>query len=343
MGKRKKVTMLLLVAGFIGLAGCSQQSAKEKELEKKVAELEEKIEKEKVEEEKQMEEKEKEEKEKEEAKPIVVDVIDPTTNSVIKSFTPLEMGYGTDDAKYKAELEKNAREWARGTETKPGFDKRMIPDKIDANGQIIKGTPLTILDEAELVEKVIQASAKGGNVELPLYVTASGYEMDDVSHLGEVVVGKYTTYFNAAVAGRTKNIELSAEAINNVILGVGDVFSFNTTVGPSDEAHGYQPAEEIVNKKLVMGIGGGICQTSSTLFNAVDVLGVGYVEKHHHSLTVGYVPQGRDATVSYGGKDFRFENTTGVPLLLKAIMGNGSLTVEVRTSKEYEAVMKKGV
>nr|WP_286180609.1 VanW family protein [Bacillus sp. ISL-37] len=219
----------------------------------------------------------------------------------------------------------------------------MIPDKLGPDGQVIKGSPLIILEESELVESIIQASEIGGNVELPLYVTASGYEIDDAALLGEVIVGKYTTYFNAGVAGRTKNIELSAEAINNVILGAGDVFSFNTTVGPSDEAHGYQPAEEIVNKKLVMGIGGGICQTSSTLYNAVDVLGVGYVEKHHHSLSVGYVPEGRDATVSYGGKDFRFENTTGVPLLLKAIVGKGTLTVEVRTSKEYETQMKKGI
>lgn len=328
---------LLVVAVFIGLAGCSEPTAKKAEKENKVIEQEGEQETENAEEENEPV------KEEEEAKPIVVNVIEPDTQEVIRSLTPADMGYGNDNARYRAELEKWARELARGTETTPGYDQRMIPDKLGPDGQVIKGSPLIVLEEAELVEKIIEASEKGGNVELPLYVTASGYEINDASQLGEVVVGKYTTYFKASVAGRTKNIELSAEAINNVILGIGDVFSFNTTVGPSDEAHGYQPAEEIVNKKLVMGIGGGICQTSSTLFNAVDELGVGYVEKHHHSLSVGYVPEGRDATVSYGGKDFRFANTTGVPLLLKAIMGKGSLTVEVRTSKEYEAQMKKGI
>ena len=63
---------------------------------------------------------------------------------------------------------------------------------------------------------------------------------------------------------------------------------------------------------------GGICQTSSTLFNAVDQIPVKFVERHHHSLDVGYVPKGRDATVSYGGLDFRFQNTTDVPFLIKA-------------------------
>lgn len=334
-----KIIWLLFVAIFIGLTGCSQPSAKKGETENKVIEQVQEQERENANDENEPVEEEKEE----EAEPIVVNVIEPTTQEVLRSLTPIEMGYGRDDEKYKADLAKWASELARGTDTTPGYDRRMIPDKLGLDGQVIKGSPLIILEEAELVENIIQASEKGGNVELPLYVTASGYEVTDAAQLGEVVVGKYTTYYNASVAGRTKNIELSAEAINNVILGVGDVFSFNTTVGPSDEAHGYQPAEEIVNKKLVMGIGGGICQTSSTLYNAVDVVGVGYVEKHHHSLSVGYVPEGRDATVSYGGKDFRFQNTTGVPLLLKAIVGKGSLTVEVRTSKEYEAQMKKGV
>lgn len=338
MGKLLKVVCMLVMVGFIGLAGCSQQTSKNEQTGKKTAEQEDKIENEKA-----SVDKEQEEQVIEEPEPILVNVIEPTSQEVIKSLTPAELGYGTDDEKYKAELEKWANELARGTDSTPGYDQRMIPDKLGPDGQVIKGSPLIILEEAELVESIIQASEKGGTVELPLYVTASGYEISDAANLGEAVIGKYTTYFNASVAGRTENIKLSAEAINNVILGVGDVFSFNTTVGPSDEAHGYQPAEEIVNKKLVMGIGGGICQTSSTLYNAVDVIGVGYVEKHNHSLSVGYVPKGRDATVSYGGKDFRFENTTGVPLLLKVIVGKGALTVEVRTSKEYEATMKKGI
>ena len=101
-------------------------------------------------------------------------------------------------------------------------------------------------------------------------------------------------------------------------LGVGDIFSFNTTVGERTEARGYQKAKEIVNKKMVAGIGGGICQTSSTLYNAVDQLDVKYVEHHNHSLNVGYVPKGRDATVSWGGPDFRFENSLNVPLLLNS-------------------------
>ena len=317
----------MLLVSLLGLAGCTKDTEKVEALEKKVSELN-----------KQVDEKV-EKKELKEHKPIAVNVIDPYTKAVIKTFMPEEM----DLEKYKAEVEKWAKEVARGTETTPGYDKRMIPDRIDASGNVIKGTPRTILEETELVTNVVKASVKGGEVKLPLYVTASGYKPEDVAHLGEVVVATYTTSFNSRVAGRSKNIELSAQAIHNVIVGIDDIFSFNTTVGPSDAAHGYQAAEEAINGKLVMGIGGGICQTSSTLFNAIDQLSVNYVEKHHHSVTVGYVPKGRDATVSYGGKDFRFQNTTGVPLLITTIYGSGKLTIEIRTSTQYQGIVKKRV
>lgn len=337
MAKNTWIISIMLIGSLIGLVGCTENTSKEEALEKKVAELEKKIDKVKN------KDKVKEEIEvKEEQKQIVVNVVDPNTKKIIRTFIPEDMGFGTNNEKYKEEIEKWAKEVARGTDTIPGYDQRMIPDRIDANGQIIKGTPRTILEETELVERVIKASEKGGDIVVPLYVSESGYKPEDVAHLAEVVVASFTTEFNSGVAGRTKNIELSAEAINNVIVGTDDFFSFNTTVGPSDEAHGYQEAQEALNGELVMGIGGGICQTSSTLYNAVDQLGVSYVEKHHHSITVGYVPTGRDATVSYGGKDFRFQNTIGVPFLLKAIIGNGTLTVEVRTSPQYQVTLKNG-
>jgi vancomycin resistance protein YoaR len=337
MAMRRWVFMLLVIGSLIGLAGCSANKAKEQELEKKITELEKQLEQ------KQQAEEEaaKEDKETEEPKPIVVNVLDPTTKSSIKVINPVEMGFGSDNENYKQELEKWARELAVGTETTPGYDQRMIPDRIDASGNVIKGKPRVILEEAELVTKVLEASVKGGDVNLPLYVTESGYKPEDVALLDEVVVASFTTTFDPSITGRNKNIELSAQAIQNVIVGTGDIFSFNTTVGPSDAEHGYQPAQEIVNKQVVMGIGGGICQTSSTLFNAVDQLAVEYIEWHHHSLTVGYVPPGRDATVSYGGLDFRFQNTAGVPFLIQTIYGKNTLTVEVRTSAAYEILLKK--
>lgn len=275
-----------------------------------------------------------------EAGPIVVEIVDPQSLEIIHIISPQELGYETDPESYKKKIEQLAQQLARGTDTVVGLDKRMVLDKLDGNGQVIKGSPLVILKESELVERVLAASVTGGKVEMPLYITESGYYLEDIPYLEDVVVASYTTYFSSSDVGRNKNIELSAKAINNVIVGSGDTFSFNTVVGPRDEKNGYQPAPEIINKKLVMGIGGGICQTSSTLFNAVDQLPIKFVERHHHSLDVGYVPKGRDATVSYGGLDFRFQNTSDVPFLIKATYGKDFLTIEIRTSEKYKELIK---
>lgn len=113
---------------------------------------------------------------------------------------------------------------------------------------------------------------------------------------------------------RAVNMKLAVAQINDKILAPGDVFSFNTVVGPRTEAGGYQEAHTYIAGKVVNGIGGGICQISSTLYNAVLKSDLGIVERRNHMFTVGYVPKGQDATVSYGTTDFRFKNTTGWPI-----------------------------
>lgn len=269
--------------------------------------------------------------------PLTIDVIDPVTKEIIRSFVPREMELDVEDEAFQEELSNWAKELARGSEEVEGYDQRMVLDKIGEDGQIIKGKPQVILDEKELVERVLNAFQSGGTVELPLTINESQYVLEEVPKLDEVILASYTTYFNSNVVGRAKNIEISAAAINNVIIGVNDIFSFNEVVGPRTLENGYQKAMEIVNKEFVEGIGGGICQTSSTLFNAIDQVGVEYIEWHHHSVSIGYVPVGRDATVSWGGLDFRFQNKHDVPLLIKAYVEGGSITVEIRTSKENAA------
>ena len=324
---------LLIILCSIGLVGCLDKSVNEE------------VETNNLEQKQQLEEEQKEpntnnEVEEQETKPLVVNIIDPNTSRIIKTVSPKDLGYEDDFETYKKEIEKLAYELARGTETEAGYDKRMVLDKIDENGQVIKGSPRIILKEDELVARIIEASSTGEDVEIPLYVTESSYDVKDIPHLEDVLIASYTTYFDASDVNRNKNIEISARAINDVIVGSGDYFSFNELAGPRDKANGYQPAPEIINKKLVMGIGGGVCQTSSTLFNVVDQLAVTYVERNHHSLDVGYVPKGRDATVSYGTLDFRFQNTSGAPFLIKVIFGSNFLAIEVRTSEEYREMLE---
>ncbi len=273
----------------------------------------------------------------EEVKPKIITLKDPSTLEIIREIDPQELDYNTNFELYLTTIKNIAKELARGTDTSPGYDQQMILDKIGDDGQIIKGKPRVILKESELVDNILAVSSEGGTIFLPIYSTQSNYKIEDIPSLDDITVASFTTYFNPTETGRNKNIELSAKALNNIIVGNGDYFSFNTMVGERTEERGYQPAPEIINKQLVMGIGGGICQTSSTLFNAVDQVGVRLTERHHHSLNVGYVPVGRDATVSYGTLDFKFQNISGAPFIIKTLYNDNMVTIEIRTAQQYKS------
>lgn len=117
---------------------------------------------------------------------------------------------------------------------------------------------------------------------------------------------------------RGENIKLAVSKINGKILAPGEVFSFNGVVGPRAAEGGYQLAHTYTAGKVVDGIGGGICQVSSTLYNTVLKADLNVVERRNHMFTVGYVPYGQDATVSYGTTDFKFTNSTKWPMKLVA-------------------------
>ena len=130
-----------------------------------------------------------------------------------------------------------------------------------------------------------------------------------------------STHFSTSTVNdknRGDNIKLAVSKINGKILAPGDVFSFNDVVGPRSAAGGYQTAHVYTSGKVVDGIGGGICQVSTTLYNAVLKADLNVVERRNHMFTVGYVPYGQDATVSYGTTDFKFSNSTKWPIKVVA-------------------------
>ena len=109
----------------------------------------------------------------------------------------------------------------------------------------------------------------------------------------------------------------------------GDIFSYNDTVGERDKDNGFQIAHQYQDGKVVDAIGGGVCQPSSTLYNAVLYSGLKIVERHNHSMPVKYVSPGRDATVSYGSLDFRFENNTDGLLFIGATADRETLRFRI--------------
>lgn len=149
----------------------------------------------------------------------------------------------------------------------------------------------------------------------------------DVMDLTEL--GIFSTYFNANNVNRSSNLRIAASALDGAVVPPGREFSFNIAVGPREFSTGYKEAMIILQNEFKPGIGGGICQVSSTLYNAVLLANLPVVERHNHSVAVAYVPTGTDATVTYQAKDFRFKNDTASPICIKTTVQGGKLTVQI--------------
>ncbi len=141
-------------------------------------------------------------------------------------------------------------------------------------------------------------------------------------------LSSYTTYYNEEDKGRTKNIQLACKRIDGIILQAYGEFSFNQTVGKRTRSAGFQDAKIIIDGEFVVGVGGGVCQVSSTLYNAVLLAGLTVTESHPHSLPVSYVPPSRDAMVS-SNSDLCVFNVFSTPVRLRAKAENGALKISV--------------
>jgi len=179
---------------------------------------------------------------------------------------------------------------------------------------------------------VLQAFLESDNSSVALPVTTLYPEVaeDDVARGGmHTALGLYTTKFDKQEANRTENIKLAAWKVNGYILYPGKTFSFNEIVGPREKTYGFKEALEIVNGSFILGVGGGVCQLSSTLYNAVILANLKITERYNHSKPLSYVPLGRDATVVFGVLDFKFTNDTNAPLLIMAEVKDNKLMVGI--------------
>ena len=134
---------------------------------------------------------------------------------------------------------------------------------------------------------------------------------------------------------RLKNIRLAIEQVNGYVMESGETISFNQLVGPTTPERGFAKATVYIDGEETQGYGGGICQLSSTLYNAAMEAGLEIVERHpHKGGTVHYVPAGRDATVSYGGVDLKVKNTKPFPVKIYASMDKNGVYVALKSIEQ---------
>jgi vancomycin resistance protein YoaR len=142
-------------------------------------------------------------------------------------------------------------------------------------------------------------------------------------------ISSFTTTYATVNPARTSNVHLLAHALDAKLVPPGGTFSFNQTAGERTAAKGYQEAPAIVKGKLVPQLGGGVCQVGTTFFNTVFFSGLPIVERHNHSFFISHYPKGRDATVSWGGPDFKFKNDTKGWILIRTSTTASSITISL--------------
>jgi vancomycin resistance protein YoaR len=147
-------------------------------------------------------------------------------------------------------------------------------------------------------------------------------------------ISSYTTSFGNSSFGRCRNIELAAKYIDNTVIMPGDEFSFNKAVGAATPRKGFEYAKVIKNGTFVDEIGGGVCQVSSTLYNAVLKSNLSITERRNHSKIISYVPMGQDAMISYGVSDLKFKNNFNHPVLLETIVQNKQITFNIFSNEK---------
>lgn len=182
---------------------------------------------------------------------------------------------------------------------------------------------------------------------IPLKITIANKTLSD---LGQEAfpnqISTFSTKYNAGNTNRSTNIKLATEKINNTIIMPGETFSYNQTVGKRTIQAGYKEAGAYAGGQVVQTVGGGICQVSSTLYNAVLYANLEVVERYNHYFESSYVDASRDATVSWGSLDFKFKNNRQYPIKIVASAKNGVNIVSIygiKEENEYEVIIQSKI
>ena len=251
-----------------------------------------------------------------------------------KAYKDVESGRGKD---FKVSLTaKNASVAKYLEKNKASLDTRVINNglkRVDGNFQYVPGTQGKIVDVNQSADKIADFISKGwdgNNSQIDLVVETkdpigSQEELQSVHDK----LGTYNTDFSSSAAGRAKNVRNGCEKINGSIIYPGETFSVTEAVTPFTAENGYELAGSYENGTTVETYGGGICQVSSTLYNAVIRAELEIVQRNNHSMIVSYVPKSADAAIAEGILDFKFKNNQSTPIYIEGYCEGGKIYFSV--------------
>jgi len=193
-----------------------------------------------------------------------------------------------------------------------------------------------VLDTKKLINDILKIldTKKSGEVTITFRKIRPSVRKEDLEKISDCL-GEFTTKFDPTNIPRTENVKIAASKINGSLILPNEIFSLSETIGPVTIENGFKVAKVIVNNEFVDGVGGGLCQIASTLYNAVLLSQLQVIERRNHSAEVTYVPLGRDATVASGSIDFKFKNNTDTAIYLESYCNKNTITIKLYGKNEH--------
>lgn len=216
------------------------------------------------------------------------------------------------------------------------IDREVLDSKFEYNAGAYKISDEKIgykVDEKELISKIQENIYKLEDLEIPIDSIKPKYTKDYYSRINGVI-GSSSTSFKSSSSGRVNNVQLSARAFNGKILHPGETLSYNSTLGPVTTRAGYKNAPVIVEGDLQPGVGGGICQTSTTLYNALLKADLTVTERSHHSIPSTYIAKGLDAVIAGDYLDLKFRNDFDYPIYISSSVANKTVYFNIHGDKK---------
>ncbi|MBQ3053463.1 MAG: VanW family protein [Clostridia bacterium] len=206
-------------------------------------------------------------------------------------------------------------------------------EKIDGVGYIVEARPGYKFSKKDLENLIKDNINNTDEYSMKVEIIPPAVTEVDETGLFTEVISEYTSSLAGSDANRRSNVALACKTVNGTILNPGEIFSYNKVIGPVTTATGYKTATIFTSKGHEPGIGGGICQLSSTLYSAALYGDMEIVKRRNHMYIVGYVPYGQDATVYEGELDFRFKNNTNEPLKITSVVSGSTVIVKLLGKK----------
>ena len=226
------------------------------------------------------------------------------------------------------------------TEIEQSMKKSPIDATIEIhNGQvsITSDTDGLQIDQEQLKTELADALNSNQKQDIAVHVNLEEitanitYEnLSDIRH----VIGSFTTNYSSDQTNRNTNIKIATETIDSYLLMPGETFSFNNFIGDTTADKGYLPAGSYLNGEVVESLGGGVCQVSTTLYNAIIKAGIIPYSRYNHSMTVSYVPIGQDAAIAYPYKDLAFSNPYDAPIYIEGTVSPTSVTFTIYSTTD---------